>query len=79
MTSTATSATEYEVWYDAHDGSRKHFKAATKNGVKEHISYLRDQDDQKQLLAASIGVEIDPHEYNVEILQVTTTTQKATL
>lgn len=80
MTTSATaSTTEYEVWYDAHDGARRHFKAATKADVKEHIAWLRDQDDKKQLLAAAIGLQTDPHEYNVEILQVTTTTKKVTL
>jgi hypothetical protein len=70
---------EYEVWYDAHDGTRKHLRATSKEAVKEHISWLRAQDDQKVLLAGSVGLKVDPHEYNIEILKVTTTSEKIDL
>jgi hypothetical protein len=71
---------EYEVWYDdVNDGSRKLLRATSKDAVKDHISYLRAQDDQRQLLAGSIGLKVDPHEYNIEIVKVTTQTEKVTL
>ena len=70
---------EFEVWYDAHDGARRHLKALSEDDVRDHIEYLRDQERQKQLLAQQFGIPSDPHEYNVSVVKRTTTLEPVNL
>lgn len=70
---------QYEVWYDARDGARRHLKANSKADVKQAISDLREDEDRHILLGKTIGVEIPVRDLNVEILKVTTATEKVDL
>lgn len=72
-------SSEFEVWYDAHDGNRRHLKATTQDDARGHIAYLRGQDDMRQQLAASIGLSIDPHEYGFEVQKVSVRTETVDL
>lgn len=71
--------TQYEVWYDARDGARRHMLSDTKKGVEQIISDLREDENRHILLGKTIGIEIPERDLNVEILKVTTTSEKVQL
>jgi hypothetical protein len=66
------SSTEYEVWYTLRDGSRRHRRATSKEGVKEIIADAHADEDRTQLLANQFGLQIVDHEHDFEIRKVTT-------
>ena len=70
---------EFEVWYDAHDGARRHLKALTLDGVEHILSDLKADDHKKQLLAMMFGLQTRPHEYNVSVVKRTTTLEPVDL
>jgi hypothetical protein len=68
------TTTEYQIWYDAPDGVRRSMNATDQAGVQQIIADLHAEDDRRQLSAQSVGLTIDPHDYNVTVTEVTTTT-----
>lgn len=71
--------TEYEVWYDLRDGTRRHRLATSKAGVQEIISDMHADEDRTQTLAKQFGLQIVDHDHNVEIRKVTTKSEKVQL
>ena len=69
------STTEFQVWYDATDGARRSLNALDEDGVQQIIADLDTENGQRQLLAESIGLNAAQHDYNITVLQVTTTTE----
>jgi hypothetical protein len=73
------STTEYVVSYDAVDGVTRTANALDKDGVQQIIADLHEDENRRQLLAQSVGISVDPHEYNFTVTEVTTTTKPAEL
>jgi hypothetical protein len=74
-----SSSTEYVVTYDAVDGATRTANALDKPGVQQIIADLHEDENRRQLLAQSVGLTVDPHDYNFSITEVTTTTKPAKL
>lgn len=75
----AQTSTEYEVWYDLRDGTRRHRRATSKDGVRDIISEAHEDEKRTQALANQFGLRIGDHEHDFEILKVTTTIEKVDL
>ena len=73
------TTTEYKVWYDAADGARRSLNATDTDGVQRILVDLETEAAQRQLLAESIGLNAAPHDYNITVLKVTTTTETVAL
>jgi hypothetical protein len=73
------STTEFQVWYDASDGARRSANAEDEAGVQQIVSDLTEDENRRQLLAQTVGLYVDPHEYNFQILKVTTTAEEVSV
>lgn len=67
--------TEFEVWYDLRDGSRRHMNAVDMEQVQGIIADIHADDQRVRTLAQSVGLEAPPHEFNIVIVQTTVTRQ----
>jgi hypothetical protein len=64
--------TEYRVWYDAVDGARRSLNAEDEAGVQQIIADLDADEARRQLLATTVGLTTEPHDYNIAAEKVTT-------
>lgn len=69
------STTEYQVWYDGFDGTRRSANAEDEAGVRQILSDLTDDKDRRNLLAETYGFTTEAHDFNFGVQKVTTTTE----
>jgi hypothetical protein len=71
---TPQTTVEYQVWYDAPDGARRSANAEDTDGAQQIQDELNADEARRQDLAASVGLTAEPHDYNFEVIEVTTST-----
>jgi hypothetical protein len=73
---TGTNAVvEYSVWFNAPDGVRRELRAIDSAGVQQAIADIHANEDQRQVLAASVGLNVPDADLGIEVFKTTTTTE----
>jgi len=73
---TSNTAVEYSVWYNSPDGVRRELRAVDDAGVQDAIASIHANENQRQALAASVGLTVPDIDLGIEIFKTTTTTEK---
>jgi hypothetical protein len=74
-----TTTTEYSVWYNSPDGVRRELRAEDDAGVQDAIASIHSDEDQRQALAASVGLSVPALDLGIEVFKTTTTVEQVSV